>query len=405
MEMTRENAKEINERMGTIDNAVKRLLEYRKMGESVFVNFNGCKLYSCDVTMDSAYMEITGQTKAEYDKQIEEMRKKYAEREARKKAEAQAKIPSWIERGKALVYPERIEEWKECVQDGVRDSYRGTDLDQALVLMEKLESGASMEEVKEMFDKQRNFGPFEEKVRSRILHFSKRGPEFYEATADRELSDEEKKVIEDKRKENSLIDKLHNSSNIISDLLNALSMTESWLSIEDIQAILSEEQYKEILDIKRSKLEEHYGKLNLSDDITQEEIKQEIEDEIKRQAFVISLDEKSNFILREFGSRKKDKFTRTINPSELDESKLASVVENAMQKHLDYDKFYSNENLTAEQMPQTLAFYIKIAKECQNRNNEISKTPLQRREEEISLLEEEEKALIDKQAEKTGKQK
>lgn len=66
-EMSRENAREINEYMYDIENAVKRLLEYKERGESVYVNFNGHKLYSCDVTIDSAYLEVVGMTKEQDD--------------------------------------------------------------------------------------------------------------------------------------------------------------------------------------------------------------------------------------------------------------------------------------------------------------------------------------------------
>lgn len=82
-------------------------------------------------------------------------------------------------------------------------------LDSALSLMEKLESGATMEEVKEMFDEQGRSGASAGIVRSILFHFAKRGPEFYESTAWRELSDEDKKLIEDKKRENAELEELH----------------------------------------------------------------------------------------------------------------------------------------------------------------------------------------------------
>ena len=56
----------------TIDGAVKLLEEYKSKGESVYINFNGQRLYSCDVTLDSAYMQVTGMTKAEDEAILEE---------------------------------------------------------------------------------------------------------------------------------------------------------------------------------------------------------------------------------------------------------------------------------------------------------------------------------------------
>ena len=200
----------INYKYGnTIESAVRTLQEYKERGESVFIEFNGHKLYSCDVTMDSAYQEITGKTKAEFDKAREEWLKEYEEREAREKSEAKAKIPAWIERGSAYIYPEKMEQWAQCVETRAGDLYHGMDLDSVLELMEKLESGASMEEVKEIFDGQGHSGASAGMVRSMMFHFAKRGPEFYESTAWRELSDEDKKAIADKKKENAELDELH----------------------------------------------------------------------------------------------------------------------------------------------------------------------------------------------------
>lgn len=66
----------------SIDEAVEILLKHKAEGKQVYCDFNGYKLYSDTVTLDSAYMEITGSTKADYEslqrileKQAEAMRK------------------------------------------------------------------------------------------------------------------------------------------------------------------------------------------------------------------------------------------------------------------------------------------------------------------------------------------
>lgn len=200
----------INYRYGnTIESAVKTLQDYKARGESVYIEFNGHRLYSCDVTMDSAYQEITGKTKAEFDKAQEEWRKEYKERQAREEAEAKAKIPAWVEKGTSITYPERMEDWKKCVEARAGDLYHGMDLDSAIQLMEMLDSGASMEDVKKTFDEQGHSGASAGMVRRILFHFSKKGPEFYESTAWGELSDEDKQAIADKKKENAELDELH----------------------------------------------------------------------------------------------------------------------------------------------------------------------------------------------------
>lgn len=63
--MTRENAKLVKKHWHSLDNCIDALLEYQKNNESVVTEFNGHKLYSCDITADRAYKEVLGYTKTE----------------------------------------------------------------------------------------------------------------------------------------------------------------------------------------------------------------------------------------------------------------------------------------------------------------------------------------------------
>ena len=65
----------------TIESAVYELLAAKARGEQVYGDFNGHKLYSDTVTMDSAYTEIMGCTKAEFDKRQAEWRENYKKEE------------------------------------------------------------------------------------------------------------------------------------------------------------------------------------------------------------------------------------------------------------------------------------------------------------------------------------
>lgn len=65
----------------TIESAVYELLAAKARGEQVYGDFNGHKLYSDTVTMDSAYTEIMGCTKAEFDKSQAEWRENYKKEE------------------------------------------------------------------------------------------------------------------------------------------------------------------------------------------------------------------------------------------------------------------------------------------------------------------------------------
>lgn len=205
IEEEKENARKIEFYGSTLEECVNALLKFKSRGESVFVDFNGHKLYSCDITMDGAYQEVLGKTKAEFDKAQEEWQKEYEERTARKEAEAKAKIPTWIKKGETFIYPERMEEWTQCVEARASDLYHGMDLDAAIEIMEKLENGASLDEAKELLDSQDHSGTSYEMVRNIIFSFSKQGPEFWEHTAYGEISPEARQAIKDKKRENESI--------------------------------------------------------------------------------------------------------------------------------------------------------------------------------------------------------
>lgn len=51
----------------TIAQAVSELLSYKQRGKLAYGEFNGVTLHSDTVTMDSAYKDIVGMTKAEFD--------------------------------------------------------------------------------------------------------------------------------------------------------------------------------------------------------------------------------------------------------------------------------------------------------------------------------------------------
>lgn len=100
-EMTRENAREIWIG-GTIDQCAEELLKYKAKGESVVLNFNGHKIYSCEITsIDDAYQEVFGMNKVDTEKKWEEDRKRYLkereERIAKAIAKTKADMPKYAE--------------------------------------------------------------------------------------------------------------------------------------------------------------------------------------------------------------------------------------------------------------------------------------------------------------------
>lgn len=70
----------------TLESAVYTLLAAKARGQHVWCEFNEHKLYSDKVTMDSAYLEVIGRTKKEYDQQLLESLEQF------KKSRQEAKI-------------------------------------------------------------------------------------------------------------------------------------------------------------------------------------------------------------------------------------------------------------------------------------------------------------------------
>lgn len=179
----------------TIDTAVKKLLEAKANGKHVFCDFNGVKLYSDSVTLDSAYTEICGCTKAEWDeklkKDIEESRKRREEDQKR----AIENISNLIERGKALIYPFRHEEWAKLVEADVNGDYSGLITTDALEIMTAIEEEKTIEELLEIFDKQDHSGWSASLTRNVIMTYSKNGYPFYKATKYGKWTQEEFETI------------------------------------------------------------------------------------------------------------------------------------------------------------------------------------------------------------------
>lgn len=92
------------------------------------------------------------------------------------------------------------------------DSYRGyygKDIDYALEIMEALDKGVSMEEAIEILNGQDNSEVPKSTIRSIIFSFSSKGPEFWEASADGEISLKNKQTLEAQKQENKLLAKVH----------------------------------------------------------------------------------------------------------------------------------------------------------------------------------------------------
>jgi len=166
-----------------LESTVYTLLAAKARGERVYVIYNGYELHSYNITMDSAYKEVFGLTKEEYDKRMEDTRKNYFKNEEEKIEAAKARYSEWVERGKTLIMPEMFDNWKRCVEVRIYDIYHGADVEVALKIMEAFDDGVSIDETKYMFKSQMHSGTFGYIVGNIITTFSLRGNEFAKAIA------------------------------------------------------------------------------------------------------------------------------------------------------------------------------------------------------------------------------
>ena len=186
-----------------LSEVVDYLIEARERGEHIVYDFNGYDLHSDTVTLDSAYKLVCGCTKEEMERKEREMVESIKRREEENKRKAQEKIPEWIEKGNKLIYPERQEEWKKCVEARADDLYCGTDLEDALQIMNLLEQDASMAEIKQVLLDQGHSGFSDGVVKAIVTNFSKNGPRFAREIVDRTLSPDEEAYIKKIENENA----------------------------------------------------------------------------------------------------------------------------------------------------------------------------------------------------------
>lgn len=90
----------------------------------------------------------------------------------------QEKIEKWIEEGKKYIYPQRLDEWKKCVEIRANDLYEGDELQNALDIMKVLEEGGSLQEAHDVLYNFGHSGTSYFMTISILLSFAKKGPEF-----------------------------------------------------------------------------------------------------------------------------------------------------------------------------------------------------------------------------------
>ncbi len=219
-----------------IDTAVEKLLEAKAEGRHVFLNFNGVKLYSDNVTLDSAYIEILGCTKREWKKKIEKQIEESDKQMKVARENAINNIPNLIKKGQKLIYPFRQDKWIESVESDAIGDYCGFITASAMEVMTAIDEEKPIEELMEIFDKQGHSGWSASLTRNVVMTYSKNGYPFYATVHPFDWTEEEceaiLKIIEDNEKHSK-------------DLRIANSVVESKKEVTAIQKRLVISQNKE----------------------------------------------------------------------------------------------------------------------------------------------------------------
>jgi predicted nuclease with TOPRIM domain len=164
----------------TIKDAVKDLLRYKDKGILAKGSFNGIVLYSDTVSIDGAYQEIMGKTKAEFDKEQEDWRKDIQKRDQEFKESIPELTEMWIQKGKEVLTADKWDYWTEIVPYRLKDLYQGMELGNCLDIVKILNNNGTLEEAKEKISSQGHSGMSYSLVCSMVKEFCSRGNEFVE---------------------------------------------------------------------------------------------------------------------------------------------------------------------------------------------------------------------------------
>jgi len=171
------NYREIEFGFGNIEEAVKELKSHKDLVKGTF---NGQILYSDIDDLDSAYKKVTGKTKAEFD-EAEKQRQIEYKRQQKEHKDAIPKLTiEWVEKGKKILDEKHQKLWAKIVPIRLGDLYQGMELGNCLEIVEQLNKGAELEEVKPLIENQGHSGMSFGLVCSMVREFADRGNEFVE---------------------------------------------------------------------------------------------------------------------------------------------------------------------------------------------------------------------------------
>lgn len=177
--MDKNGYKELDKYINTITEAVNELQKSNSEGKKVYVTFNCVDLFSDTVTLDSAYMAITGKTK----EQCDEAEKKWKEDYAEQKRKHREAIPELIEfyknEARGVIQSDKLHQWDEILEARLSDLYEGMELRCTIEIAKVLNKGIEyFDEAQETLNNQGHSGMSYGLMKSMIREFCYNGVEF-----------------------------------------------------------------------------------------------------------------------------------------------------------------------------------------------------------------------------------
>lgn len=177
----------------TLDDIVIKLEKLRKQGKlNYYAKFNGIKLYSLDVTMNSAFKECLNCTRKTWLKK----EKEWLSNVNKNKEQVKEKLPLWIEEGKKYIHPEKHSIWEQSCYTFAYGDNDGLEIEKTIEIMNMLASGKSLIEIKEKILNENYSGVIYNRITSLVLLYAKRGPALYKLLNHRYSYNEGKKYIQ-----------------------------------------------------------------------------------------------------------------------------------------------------------------------------------------------------------------
>lgn len=161
----------------TIKECVDELLFFNSKGKKVFGTFNGVVLYSDTVTLDSAYKDITGLTKSEFEMKHKREIEEYEKEEEEYKKNIPVQTEYWINEGKKVLHESKWFLWGNLVPISLNNVYRGMELGHCLDIVRLLNED-NFENAKLELEKQNHSKTSLKLVYEMVKEFSEKGSKF-----------------------------------------------------------------------------------------------------------------------------------------------------------------------------------------------------------------------------------